>query len=98
MIFDGLRAAQASRFGVELADFMLAQLAGLPHERDAKSARKVDRILAQAAQQVQVFKKAEPLNFYKKARLSNSFLWQLKDKGLAPDHADELTEWLSRQL
>ena len=54
--------------------------------------------MVRAARKVDAFKKAEPLNFYKKSKLANAFLWGLKDAGCPHDYADDLTRWLTVRL
>jgi hypothetical protein len=98
MVFQWISAGESVRFGKELATFVLSELQGSLDKRDAKFAAKADRTLNQAAAKVAVFKSRESLNFYKKAKLANAFLWTLKDGGCPPEYANQLTDWLTLRL
>lgn len=86
-------------FADELAAFILAEL-NHPKvvAKDAKFMDKAQKTLAKAAVRLQKFKAAHPLNFYKRARFANQFLWALRDGGCPQAYADELTEWLTLRL
>lgn len=98
MILKWFAAAPAEAFGAELAAFILGELKGSLVKRDAKFAARAEKALGRAAQRAQEFKAREPLNFYKKAKLANAFLWSLKDGGCPEDYANELTDWLTMRL
>jgi len=98
MVFKWFSVAESERFGRELATFILAALTGSLEKRDAKFAVKADKVLKQAAMRVQQFESREKMNFYKKAKLANTFLWTLKDGGCPEEYANELTDWLTVQL
>lgn len=97
-MFNWLSSAESTRFGRELAMFVLAELSGSTERRADKFTAKAEKVLARADQRLRDFKSRERLNVYKKAKLANAFLWTLKDKGCAPDYADKLTDWLSVRL
>lgn len=86
------------RFGQDLARFVLSELAAAGQKKEAKFSAKAEKALLRADQRVREFKGQERMNFYKKARLANAFLWTLKDSGCPQDFADQLTEWLSVRL
>jgi len=98
MFFKWFDAAEAERFGSELAKFILEELKGLVDKRDAKFTVKADKVLQRAAQRVQEFRAREKVNVYKKAKLANAFLWALKDAGCPEGYTNELTDWLTRRL
>ena len=98
MLLKWFSTAPSVRFGKELAAFILAQLEGSLQKRDAKFARNAARALEQAAKRVQAFRAQEGMNFFKKARLANAFLWALKDAGCPEEYANELTDWLTMRL
>jgi hypothetical protein len=98
MLFKWFSTAESDRFGKELAAFILSQLEGSLQKRDAKFARNAARALENAAKRVQAFRVRERMNFFKKARLANSFLWALKDGGCPDEYANELTDWLTVRL
>jgi hypothetical protein len=90
--------ARSEQFGRELAEFILADLERSTHRGQSKFAAKADKTLQNAAVRVTVFKRAERLNFHKKARLANAFLWTLKDAGCEEGYANTLTDWLTQRL
>jgi hypothetical protein len=98
MVLKWFSAAETESFGKELAAFIVSELKGSLHKRDAKFGAKADKTLQRAAAKVQEFKAREPMNFYKKAKLANAFLWGLKDAGCPEDYANQLTDWLTVHL
>ncbi len=97
-MFSWLSTTSAERFGKELAEFILAEASGSLGKTDAKFAGKITKVLVHADRRVYEFKQRETLNFYQRAKLSNAFLWTLKDRGAAQEFADKLTEWLAMRL
>lgn len=89
---------ESVRFGKELAEFVLAELAASNTRNDAKFAAKAEKALLRADQRLQEFKVRESLNVYKKAKLANAFLWTLRDKGCSSEYAKQLTDWMSTRL
>ena len=97
-MFSWLSAAESERFGKELAGFVLSELAGISGKGEAKFSAKAEKALIRADRRVREFKDRERLNFYKKAKLANAFLWTLKDSGCTEAYANELTDLLSVRL
>jgi hypothetical protein len=91
-------SGESRRFGKELAMFILAELSGSVDRRADKFSAKAEKVLVKAEQRVRDFKSNERMNVYKKAKLANTFLWTLKDKGCSEDYANKLTDWLSVRL
>ena len=85
-------------FGKELATFVLSEFATASPKNESKFAARAERALMRADQRLQDFKTRERLNFYKKAKLANAFLWTLRDKGCPADDASQLTDWLSGRI
>lgn len=98
MIFSWFDANRSVSFGRELADFVVGEISASTQVRDFKFSGKVEKTLARAERRIREFKSGERLNFYKKSKLANAFLWELRDKGLAAEPADQLTEWLTVRL
>jgi hypothetical protein len=98
MIFNWFSAAESRRFGNELAAFIMSELQGSLHKRDAKFAAKAEKTLRHAATRVQQFESRERMNFFKRAKVANAFLWSLKDSGCPEEYANELTDWLTMRL
>lgn len=97
-MFNWFATAQAQQFAKEQADFILQQLRGTMDKRDAKFTAKAEKVLVRVDRSARDFRARERMNFYKKARLANTFLWTLKDGGCPPDYAQQLTEWLTFRL
>ena len=98
MILSWFSTSASTRFGNELASFVLAELSGSVGKHDAKFSAKAEKALIRADQRVREFKARERLNVYKKAKLANAFLWTLKDRGCSDEYAAQLTDWLSVRL
>jgi hypothetical protein len=86
------------RFGRELAGEVLGALEASTAKRETKFSGKVEKTLVKADGKVRAFKSRERLNFYKRSKLANEFLWALQDGGCPPAYAKELTEWLTFRL
>ena len=93
-----LDSTDAKRFARELAAFVMEELGGKVDSKDAKFTRKAEKTLMMAARRLQDFKAAHSLNVLTRSKLSNEFLWALKDAGCPEAYADELTEWLTLRL
>ncbi|MDE2604395.1 MAG: hypothetical protein KGL68_00585 [Burkholderiales bacterium] len=97
-MFSWSSSSESVRFGKELATFVLGELSGSAGKADAKFTAKAEKALVRADQRVREFKARERMNFYKKAKLANAFLWTLRDSGCTPEYANQLTDWLSVRL
>ena len=98
MIFSWFSTSESVRFGRELASVLLSELSASIAKNDTKFTAKAEKALVRADARVRTFKQRERMNFYKKAKLANAFLWTLKDAGCPQDYADKLTDWLSLRL
>ena len=81
-----------------LALTIFVELSGAAAISDAKYRAKVEKVLGKSQRQVEQFKTTHRLNFYKKSRMANAFLWVLKDEGCPNEFAAELTDWLTLRL
>ena len=101
--------APSQAFAQDLAKFILSELgtqqpkppattSKAKNKDEAKFTAKAQRTLEKAAKRLQAFKADQSLNFYKRSKLANAFLWALKDGGCPQAYADELTEWLTLRL
>ena len=97
-MFKWFSSTESVRFGNELAAFVLSELAASNVKNDAKFAARAERALMRADQRLQEFKARERLNFFKKAKLANAFLWTLRDNGCSDEYANKLTDWLSTRV
>ncbi len=98
MVLKMLDAKAAEAFGDGLAAFIMDELSHSVQKRDKKFMDKAAKVMVKAARKVDEFKKGAALNFYKKSKFANAFLWKLKDTGCPHDYADELTRWLTTRL
>ena len=89
---------ESVRFAKSLAEELMETLSAKTALRDAKFTAKAEKALIRADGKVRSFRARERMNVYKKAKLANAFLWQLKDRGCPEDYAQELTEWLTLRL
>lgn len=92
MILAWFNGREASEIGVALADQFApransAESRGLPQSGASGS---VEQLLQRADSDVRPLN----LNFYKKAKLANSFKWRLIENGVARKTADEVTQSL----
>lgn len=93
--FDG---REAEAFGRQLAKFIVDELKGEMNAKDQRYKNQAEKVLAKAARQLKDFRTGHSLNFYKKSRLANAFLWTLKDEKFPSEYADQMTEWLTVRL
>jgi tetratricopeptide (TPR) repeat protein len=98
MIFSWLDASKAVEFGIALAD-QLAPRAGSGPPQGGKTEPQaavtaLREILARADHGVHT----TDLNFYKRAKLANSFKWRLIENGVKRATADEVTQTLVLSL
>jgi hypothetical protein len=98
MVLKWFDSAPSVTFGRELAGFVVAELTGSLAKRDAKFRARAEKVLTQADRRLRDFKAQQRLNFWKRSRLANAFLWGLKDGGCPDDYASELTRWLTVRL
>jgi hypothetical protein len=93
------RTSDAEAFGHDLADFMIRELEGkLTSSLDAKAKKKAERVMRLAEGRVQDFRAKHSLNFFKRAKAANAFLWKLKDAGWPLPAANQMTDWLTMRL
>jgi tetratricopeptide (TPR) repeat protein len=88
-------AREATQLGAALADQYAAGVAAPPGSRGGGSARQeaakvLERLLRTAEQQISSLR----LNFYKRAKLANTFKWRLLEKGIEGPVAEEITQTL----
>jgi hypothetical protein len=86
------------QFARDLAQDLLKTLVSSTEARDAKFKVKAEKALIRADARVREFRRVHAMNFYKRSKLANTFLWTLRDGGCPADYATELTEWLTYRL
>jgi hypothetical protein len=100
MLFNWLNASEAVGIGSGLADQFVPKATPEPAKRRKKKDRaaapdaELQRFLGRIDSEVRPLR----LNFYKRAKLANSFKWKLLQNGVDPGLVDELTRILLVRL
>ena len=94
MFFSGVSSKKVDAFASQLARQIAAKY---PPEFDVDSRnaipeKRLARILEEVFAAAQAFKNENKLGVYKKARLSNSFRWELKQLGYTNEFVELATE------
>ncbi len=98
-MFKWFDTSASDAFARELAALMVADLGGTSLEAlDNKGRKKAERAMERGARKVQEFRARHKLNFYKKSKLANTFLWSLKEAGWPESYANQMTDWLTMRL
>ena len=93
-MFSWLSAKKSEKFGSELA-LLLMEL--VPKEvvlKDGKLSSKSNYAREKMLKKIRQFKQEEILNFYKTAKLLNTFKWTLNDAGYDKALADSFASWI----
>jgi len=104
MLFKWLDTREATEVGVALADDLVLETGqgssdAPPRDRSAQAQRRaVEKLLRRFLDGVDRRARSLPLNFFKRAKLANSFKWRLLEKGIARELADDLTQTLLLRL
>ena len=99
MALNFLNAREAVAIGDSLADQFIPQ-AGPEGAKRVKKARPGDAEdeLRKFVQRIDSDARPLRLNFYKRAKLANSFKWKLLQNGVKPEFVNELTRMLLLRL
>jgi len=104
MLFKWLDTREATEVGAALADDLVLETSEgssdtPPRDRSAQAQRRaVEKLLRRFLDGVDRRARSLPLNFFKRAKLANSFKWRLLEKGIARELADDLTQTLLLRL
>lgn len=93
-MFSWLSAKKSEKFGAEMA-LLLMEL--IPKEvvlKDSKLSSKSNYAREKMLKKIRQFKQDEILNFYKTAKLLNTFKWTLNDAGYDKTLADSFASWI----
>jgi hypothetical protein len=93
-MFKWLSAKNSEAFGIELAG-LVKELA--PNDlslSESKRQSKLNFAKEKMLKRIKQFRQDEILNFYKIARLLNSFKWDLQEVGYDPKLTDSLSAWV----
>lgn len=93
-MFKWLSAKNAEAFGSELAKLVREFVPNDPTLSDSKRQSKANYAKERMLKRIRQFKQEEILNFYKTAKLLNTFKWDLKDAGYDSKLADSLASWI----
>lgn len=88
-------AHEAETFGQELAKYLISQL---PPDASGRTLSKKKEVLRKLVFKTEKFGSQNRLNFYKRARLGNTFQWTLLDAGYSKEFVAELTKELMLKL
>jgi len=99
MLLNFLNASAAVQIGSSLADQFILQASPEAAKR-AKKAKPGDaeEELRKFVQRIDSDARPLRLNFYKRAKLANSFKWKLLQNGVKPEFVNELTRMLLVRL
>ncbi|CAN5416465.1 hypothetical protein BH11PSE11_BH11PSE11_00830 [soil metagenome] len=98
MIFSWFDAKEAKEFGELLAQMLIERTPVDEAVSKRTVTKKHEAMLHQLTQQITQFKLEHKLNFYKKAKLGNSFKWTLREKGYDVEYVDQMTTMLMLKL
>jgi hypothetical protein len=99
MLLNFFNARRAVEIGDTLADQFVAQTPAEPAKRGKKSGPgQAEDELRKFVQRIDSDARPLRLNFYKRAKLANSFKWKLLQKGVKPEFVNELTRILLVRL
>ena len=93
-MFKWLSAKNAVVFGSELAKLVREFVPNDPQLSDSKRQSKANYAKEKMLKRIRQFKQDEILNFYKTAKLLNTFKWDLKDAGYDQKLTDALAAWI----
>jgi hypothetical protein len=90
---------QSEEFGQSLADLFMERIPAFATSSGEKSqTKKLLSAINKLHQQIEQFKREHKLNFYQKAKLLNTFKWQLLSSGYDKIFVDEVTQGLALKL
>jgi len=100
MLLEWFNAREVKEIGTALADEFALQTAPDPRERSqaTKSGEQQSRAIQRLLQRLDREARPLQLNIYRRAKLANSFKWRLREKGIEPEVADQLTGMLVLRL
>ncbi len=93
-MFKWLSAKNAEAFGSELAKLVTEFVPNDATLSDSKRQSKANYAKERMLKRIRQFKQEEILNFYKTAKLLNTFKWDLKDAGYDQKITDSFASWI----
>ena len=93
-MFQWLSTKNSVAFGLELAALVKEHVSNSPGLNESKRQSKANYAKEKMHRKIQRFKQEEILNFYKIAKLLNTFKWDLKDAGYDQQLTDSFASWI----
>ncbi|WP_423038574.1 hypothetical protein [Undibacterium sp. Di26W] len=91
-------AKDAKDFGMQLAEYVVAEMPTEVAAKKDKTLKKRIKILQQLEQKIHNFKLENSLNIYKKAQFGNIFKWHLLEQGYDKEVVEELTNIVMKEI
>jgi hypothetical protein len=93
-MFSWLSSKNAETFGTELASTVMELVPNDASMAESKRLSKTNYAKDKMQRRIRQFKQEEVLNFFKTAKLLNTFKWALKDAGYDKDFIDSFASWI----
>jgi hypothetical protein len=93
-LFSWFSTKNAEAFGSELASILMELVPNDESMPDKKRSSKINYAKERMQKRIRQFKQEEVLNFFKTAKLLNTFKWALKDAGYSKEFCDSLSTWV----
>lgn len=93
-MFSWLSAKKSEAFGAELAALLIELMPNDATLGEGKRLSKSNYAKDKMQKRIRQFKQEEILNFYKTAKLLNTFKWALKDAGYDAALTDDFAKWI----
>ena len=97
-MFSWLSSKRSVKFAEDLATALMEMVPNDNTLSDAKRLSKSNYAKEKLVKRIQAFKQEEILNFYKTAKLLNTFKWALKDAGYDEAFIDGFAAWVFVKL
>jgi hypothetical protein len=93
-MFSWLSSRKSENFGSELASLLMELMPNDATLSESKRLSKSNYAKDKMQKRIAQFKQEEILNFYKIAKLLNTFKWALKDAGYDAALTDDFAKWI----
>ena len=98
MIFKMFSTTAANESGQALAKIVVSFVPKVPDKTDITYNKKLNSAMRKLKQQIDWLKVQHRFNVYQKAKLGNTFRWNLLDAGYEANYAKDLTQWVLVQF
>lgn len=93
-MFSWFSTKRSAAFGSELAAIVIELVPKDDSTPEAKRQSKINYAKEKMQRRIRQFKQEEVLNFFKSAKLLNTFQWALKDAGYSKELTSSLSSWI----